>query len=144
MISIAEELAREKIPNLLNLLAITPAKNWKLLKACFLNPKWHIKYAENRTDPYCFDHLFTSMTDENTVLAKMHELCPEHTVRPMYQDPSGGFSITERYGTNDISKVRNIPQSIADEIQSFVEHIHAHGIAHGDLPGNILFEVDSS
>jgi hypothetical protein len=144
LLEIAFELKTAKIPNLWNLLAITPAKNWKLLKSTFLNPKWHVKHRTNRAVPYYFDHFFRSIDDENSVLKEMYNLAPDRVVRLIYEDPNGAFSITERFGSNEVSCIKYIPSYLAKEIKDLIYTLHANSIVHGDLLGNILFSTDKN
>jgi len=120
LIQIAFACKEAKIPNFPDLLAITPAKNWNLLKTGFLNSKWHVKYNALRVSPYCFNHCFDAIQDEQQVLHEMYQVYPEYIVKPLYLDPNGNFYITEKYGTNDIEKVLYISDTIFESIKEVV------------------------
>ena len=142
LVEIAIWCKAANIPNYLDLLAIVPAKNWWLIKMGFLNPKKYVKYNKNRASPWYFDHFFDSIQDEYDTLVSMYNLYPEHVVRPYYFDPHQNFYIMEKYGINHLWSIKHIPKEIFDSIHAVIRWIHDHGIAHGDLWGNILFDVD--
>jgi hypothetical protein len=110
----------------------------------FLNPKWHVKHRANRAVPCYFEHFFISMDDENSVLKEMYNLAPDRVVRLIYEDPNGAFSITERFGCNEVSRIKYIPSYLAKEIKDLIHTLHANCIVHGDLLGNILFSTDKN
>lgn len=142
LIQIAFGFKKAQIPNFLDLLSITPAKNWSLIESGFLNSKWHVKYNASRQSPYYFNHCFQSLQDEQQVLQEMYQIYPKYIIKPLYIDPNENFYITEKYGTNDIEKVLYISDIIFESIKEVVLWLHAVNIAHGDLLGNILFEID--
>ena len=74
----------------------------------------------------------------------MYNLAPHRVVKLMYQDPRGAFSITERFGTNEVSHIKYIPPSLAKEIKDLIHTFHSNGVVHGDLLGNILFSTDKN
>ncbi len=120
LIQIAFGCKKAQIPNFLDLLAITPAKNWSLIESGFLNSKWHVKYNASRQSPYYFNHCFQSLQDEQQVLQEMYQIYPKYIIKPLYIDPNENFYITEKYGTNDIEKVLYISDIIFESIKEVV------------------------
>lgn len=144
LIGIALACRKANIPNYLDLLAILPTKYWHLLQSTFLNPKWHIKYAKNRTIPFYFGKDFWSIQDEQKVLKEMYKIAPAHVIRHIYSDPKGAFYISEKFWSNNSFAVRTIPDKILTHIKEVIRQLHKSGIAHGDIAWNILFEVDEN
>jgi tRNA A-37 threonylcarbamoyl transferase component Bud32 len=82
------------------------------------------------------------MKDEYSVLQEMKEISPDHVPELYYFDKYGKFYVTERYGSNEHRNIDSIPEDLITSLENTILDFHKHGVAHGDLKGNILFETD--
>lgn len=108
------------------------------------------KPAETRTHPIRFDKTYDSIEEEYRSLQDMYKVDPEHIVKPLRldYDKDGkviGFYVERIEGTPILDYIKNhgpIPIEIEAEIRATIQKLHNDGLAHGDLPGNILITDD--
>lgn len=159
-ISIAEKMQKANIPNYLDILAITPVRQWSHLESIFGNllkytpENFHIKMRDKRTIPYIFGEEYTDFSREYEVLEQMYKIAPQYVVKPLEYNNAIWYYVTEKSKWASLQKFYDSymksPKTYKnDNIDTFftqleevIKNFHSNGVVHWDLLWNLLVYRD--
>lgn len=161
-ISIAEKMQKANIPNYLDILAITPVRQWSHLESMFgdllkYTPEnFHIKMWDKRTVPYIFGEEYIDFSREYEVLEQMYKIAPQYVVKPLEYNNGIWYYVTEKFDgvslqqfykifTQNPSMYKRHTENIDDmfsKLEETINLLHKNEVVHWDILWNILVSWD--